>query len=117
MASRKPKKDPELEVREKIAEMSDADRRIAEPLHELIKAAAPELTPKLWYSQPAYARDGKVVVFFRGADVDKERYLTLGFSGNAQLDEGNIWPTAYAVTAITGAEEKLIADLVKRAAG
>lgn len=117
MATRKPKKDPELEVREKIAGMSDADRRIAEPLHELIVASAPELTPKLWYGQPAYARDGKVVVFFRGADVDGERYLTLGFSGNAQLDDGDLWPTAYAVTAMTPEVQRRIAELVRRAAG
>ena len=117
MAGRKPKKDGDVEVREKIAGMSDADRRLAEPLHELIRAAAPELAPKLWYGQPAYARDGKVVVFFRGADVDGERYLTLGFSGHARLDEGNLWPTAYAVAALTGAEEQRVADLVRRAAG
>lgn len=117
MATRQPKKDPEVEVRDKIAQMSDADRGIAEPLHELIVASAPGLSPKLWYGQPAYARGGKVVVFFRGADVDGERYLTLGFSGNAHLDDGDLWPTAYAVTAMTPQVEQRIADLVRRAAG
>lgn len=117
MAERKAKKDPEAEVLAKIAEMSDADRRLAEPLHALITASAPELAPKLWYGQPAYARNGKVVVFFRGADVDGERYLTLGFTGEAQVDDGHLWPVAYAVTALTAAEEERIGELVKAAVG
>jgi uncharacterized protein YdhG (YjbR/CyaY superfamily) len=117
MAAAKPKKDPEAEVLEKIAAMTDADRAIAEPLHALIRESAPELTPKLWYGQPAYAKGGKVIVFFRGADVDGERYLTLGFSGNAQLDDGNLWPTAYAVTGLTAEDEARIAELVRTAAG
>lgn len=101
----------------KIAEMTERDQAIATRLHEVITAAAPELTPRLWYSQPAYAKDGKVVVFFRGADVDGERYVSLGFSGNAQLDEGNLWPTSYAVTKVTQADGKRIAALVKKAVG
>lgn len=98
-----------------IAEMPPADREIAEKLHALIREAAPELTPRLWYSQPAYAKDGKVVCFFRGAEIDGERYLTFGFSGDANVDDGNMWPTAYAVTAIGGAEEKTIKQLVEKA--
>lgn len=102
-----------------IAEMPEADRVIAEKLHATITKAAPELTPKLWYGQPAYAKGGakgKVIVFFRGAAIDGERYLSLGFSGNANLDDGNVWPTAYAVTKLTAADAKAIAALVKRAA-
>jgi hypothetical protein len=104
-------------VRTTIAAMPDDDRGIAERLDAVIRESAPELAPRLWYGQPAYAKDGKVVCFFRGAEVDKERYLTLGFSSNAQLDDGNLWPTAYAVTALAAADEKAIAALVKRAAG
>jgi hypothetical protein len=100
-----------------IADMPDEDRAIAERLHAVIQDSAPELSAKLWYGQPAYAKDGKVVCFFRGAAVDKERYLSLGFSGHANLDEGNLWPTAYAVVALTKADEKKIAALVKKAAG
>jgi uncharacterized protein YdhG (YjbR/CyaY superfamily) len=102
-----------------IAEMPEPDRTIAEKLHATITKAAPELTPKLWYGQPAYARGGakgKVIVFFRGAAIDGERYVSLGFSGNANLDDGNVWPTAYAVTKVTAADAKTIATLVKRAA-
>jgi hypothetical protein len=98
-----------------IAEMPDADRAIAERLHAVIRESAPELSAKLWYGQPAYAKDGKVVCFFRGAAVDKERYLTLGFSSDAKLDDGNIWPTAYAVTALTATDEATIGALVKKA--
>lgn len=114
-----PKKDPTEEVLETIAAMSERDRAIAERLHEIITASAPDLTPRLWYKQPAYARGGAkgtVVCFFRGADVDGERYLSLGFSGDATLDDGGLWPTAYAVTAIGDAEAARIAALVKQAA-
>jgi hypothetical protein len=100
-----------------IAEMPEADRAIAERLHAVIRDSAPELSAKLWYGQPAYAKDGKVVCFFRGAEVDKERYLTLGFAGEAKLDDGNLWPTAYAVVKMTAADEKKIGALVKKAAG
>lgn len=102
-----------------IAEMPEADRVIAEKLHATITKAAPDLTPKLWYGQPAYAKGGakgKVIVFFRGAAIDGERYLSLGFSGNANLEDGNVWPTAYAITKLTAADAKAIAALVKRAA-
>ena len=101
-----------------IAEMPPADRTLAERLHAVITAAAPELEPKLWYGQPAYAKKGgKAVVFFRGAAVDQERYLTLGFSGLANVDDGNVWPTSYAVTELTKADEKRIGDLVAKAVG
>ena len=99
-----------------IAEMPEPDRGIAERLHATIRAAAPDLTPKLWYGQPAYAKGTKVVCFFRGAAVDGERYLTLGFSGEANLDDGKVWPTAYAVAGLTKADEKRIGALVKQAA-
>lgn len=99
-----------------IAEMPETDRVIAERLHGIIRAAAPELAPRLWYGQPAYAKQGKVVCFFRGAEVDQERYLTLGFSSDANLDDGEMWPTAYAVTGITDADAKRIGALVTQAA-
>lgn len=110
----RPAKD-EASVLEAIAAMPKADREIAERLHEIVTSTAPELQPRLWYGQPAYARDGKVIVFVRGAEVDGERYLTLGFSGAAKVDEGNVRPTAYAVTKLTRADEAMIGDLVKRA--
>jgi hypothetical protein len=99
-----------------IAEMPVPDRALAERLHEIIRSSAPDLTARLWYGQPAYAKDGKVICFFRGAAVDKERYLTFGFSSDAQLDDGNMWPTAYAVTALSAADEARIGELVKQAA-
>jgi len=111
------KKDGTSEVLATIASMSDRDRAVAERLHEVITAAAPELMPRLWYKQPAYAKDGQVVCFFRGADVDDERYTSLGFSGAANLDDGNVWPTSYAVTKVTDTEAKKIAALVKKAVG
>lgn len=117
MPAKKPKVDPEEAVLTTIAEMPAADRAIAERLHAVIRASAPDLAPKLWYGQPAYAKDGKVVCFFRGAEVDGERYLSLGFSGSANLDDGNVWPTAYAVTKLTKADEKRIGALVDKAAG
>ena len=111
-----PKKDTTAEVLETLAAMTDTDRAIAERLHEVITSAAPDLMPKLWYKQPAYAdTDGKVIVFFRGADVDGERYLSLGFSANAALDDGNLWPTSYAVTKVTDQDAKAIAALVTKA--
>ena len=105
----------EAAVQEVIAALPEADRAIAERLHAVITGAAPELAPKLWYKQPAYARDGKVVCFFRGAAVDGERYLTLGFSGDAALDDGDLWATAFAVTGVGPAAEKKITALVKQA--
>lgn len=112
-----PKKDPEAELLAKIEAMSDADRAIAAPLHAHIAKTAPELSPRLWYSQPAYARDGKVVVFFRGADHDGVPYFTLGFTEHAHLAEGNLWPTSYALTKLGTAEKRRIAELVRAAVG
>ena len=113
----KDKKDPETQVLDKIAEMSDDDRRIAEPLHALIRASAPELSPKLWYGQPAYARAGKVVVFFRGADHDGEPYFTVGFTQHANLASGDLWATSYALKALGSAESERIVELVRTAVG
>ncbi|WP_406085534.1 iron chaperone [Streptomyces virginiae] len=111
------KPDPEVEVLAKIAEMEDADRVLAERLHAIIRAAAPDLLPKLWYGMPAYAKAGKVLCFFQSAQKFKTRYATLGFSDPANLDEGTMWPTSYALTKLTPADETLIAELVERAAG
>ncbi|MEP6649074.1 MAG: DUF1801 domain-containing protein [Lapillicoccus sp.] len=108
--------DEEREVVEKIAELPDSDRRMAERLHAIVKASAPTLTSRLWYGMPAYAKDGKVVCFFQSAQKFKSRYATLGFNDPANLDDGAMWPTAYALTKLTAADEKKIAALVKRAA-
>ncbi len=99
----------------KIAEMDEPDRAMGERLHEIVKANAPELTPRLWYGQPAYARDGKVVCFFQAASKFKTRYATLGFNEEANLDEGSMWPTAFALQKLTAADEKKIGALVKKA--
>jgi uncharacterized protein YdhG (YjbR/CyaY superfamily) len=107
----------EKAVLEKIAEMPASDRAIAERLHALVTETAPALSPKTWYGMPAYARDGKVVCFFQSADKFKSRYATLGFSDAANLDEGAMWPTAFALKELAGAQEKKIAALVKKAAG
>ena len=104
-------------VLDKITELSAADREMAEAVHEVVTAAAPELAPRLWYGMPAYAKDGKVVCFFQPATKFKARYATLGFNDPANLDDGSMWPTAYALTTVTAAERKTIAALVKRAAG
>jgi hypothetical protein len=114
---KKAKVDGDEAVRSTIAAMPEQDRVIAERLDAVIRASVPELTPRLWYGQPAYAKGGKVVCFFRGADVDDERYLTLGFSSEARLDEGNVWATSFAVTGLAAEDEARIAALVKRAAG
>jgi uncharacterized protein YdhG (YjbR/CyaY superfamily) len=105
----------EADVLAKIAEMPDADRAIAERLHALVRKTAPELSPRTWYGMPAYAKDGKVVCFFQNAAKFKARYGTLGFSDKANLDDGAMWPTSYAITKLTAATEKEIAALVKRA--
>jgi uncharacterized protein YdhG (YjbR/CyaY superfamily) len=105
----------ESAVRAAIAGMSAPDRAIAERVHELVKAAAPDLTPKTWYGMPAYARDGKVVCFFRDAGKFKERYAMLGFNDSAKLDDGSMWPVAFALTKLTAADEAKIRTLVKRA--
>jgi uncharacterized protein YdhG (YjbR/CyaY superfamily) len=107
----------EKEVLGKIAEMPEGERALAQRLHEIILASAPALAPKTWYGMPAYARGGKVVCFFQSAAKFGSRYATLGFSDAADLDEGKMWPTAFAITQLTAAEEAAVRDLVTRAAG
>ena len=107
--------DGEADLLEKIAEMGDADRAMAERIHAVITEAAPDLEPKTWYGQPAYAKDGKVVVFFQAASKFKTRYATLGFNDAAKIDDGTMWPTAFALTSLTAADEKRIAALVTKA--
>ena len=109
------KVDGESAVVAAIAKMPTDYRAMGERLHELITDSAPDLAPRTWYGMPAYAKDGKVVCFFRGGDKFKERYMTLGFNDAATLDEGNLWPIAYALTKLTSAEEKQIGALVKKA--
>jgi len=109
------KADPEKDLLEKIAEMTDDDRAIAERLHALVAEHAPALTPKTWYGMPGYALDGKVLVFFQAAAKFKVRYATIGFNDNATLDEGTMWPTAFAVTNLGPDEEAFIADLLRKA--
>jgi uncharacterized protein YdhG (YjbR/CyaY superfamily) len=109
------KADGESDVLEKIAEMKGTDRAMAKRLHALVKKAAPELFPKTWYGMPAYARNGKVVCFFQSAQKFKSRYATLGFSDQANLDDGDMWPTAFALKKLGDAEEKRIVELVKKA--
>ena len=111
------KADGESAVLAAIAAMPEPYRAMGERLHAIIKANAPALSPRLWYGMPAYAKDGKIVCFFRGADKFKERYMTLGFNDGASLDEGHLWPTAFALTRLTAAEEARIRALVARAAG
>jgi uncharacterized protein YdhG (YjbR/CyaY superfamily) len=109
--------DPEQEVLAKIAELPASDRAMAERIHAIVKASAPELTPRLWYGMPAYARDGKVVCHFQAAQKFKTRYATLGFSDEAKLDDGTMWPNAFALSKLTAADEARIGALVKKAAG
>jgi hypothetical protein len=109
------KADGESAVLAKIAAMQGPYRAMGERLHAIIKASAPALSPKVWYGMPAYAKDGKVVCFFRGAQTFNERYMTLGFSDEANLDEGAMWPTAFALKELTAAEEARISALVKKA--
>ncbi len=109
------KADGESAVLAKIAEMPKPDRAMAERLHAIIKASAPALSPRLWYGMPAYAKDGKVVCFFQSAQKFNTRYATLGFSDAANLDEGAVWPVAFALTELTAAEEARIGALVKKA--
>ncbi|MGZ4650102.1 MAG: iron chaperone [Kineosporiaceae bacterium] len=109
------KADEEGAVLAKIAEMQEPDRAMAGRLHAVITTSAPALSPRLWYGMPAYAKDGKVVCFFQSAQKFKTRYATLGFSDQANLDEGAMWPTAYALTELTAADEARIGALVKRA--
>jgi hypothetical protein len=105
----------ERAVLAKIAEMPEPDRAMGERLHAIIKASAPALSPRLWYGMPAYAKDGKVVCFFQGAHKFKSRYATFGFDQAANLDEGAMWPTAFALTELTTADEARIGALVKKA--
>ena len=109
------KADGETDVLAKIAAMPAPDRVMAERLHAIIKASAPVLSPKTWYGMPAYAKDGQVVCFFQSAQKFKTRYATLGFSDKARLDEGHLWPTAFALTELTAVDEAKIAALVKKA--
>jgi uncharacterized protein YdhG (YjbR/CyaY superfamily) len=109
--------DGERDLLAKIAELGEPDRAMAERIHEIVTANAPQLTPRTWYGQPAYARDGKVVCFFQPAAKFKTRYAMLGFSDEAALDDGSMWPVAYALTRLTKAEEAKIAALIKQAAG
>jgi uncharacterized protein YdhG (YjbR/CyaY superfamily) len=99
----------------KIAEMAESDRVMAERLHAIVKASAPGLSPKTWYGMPAYAKDGKVVCFFQPAQKFKTRYATFGFNDDANLDDGAMWPVAFALTKLTAAEEARISALVKKA--
>jgi uncharacterized protein YdhG (YjbR/CyaY superfamily) len=108
--------DGERDVLAKIAEMPDSDRAMAERIHAIVKANAPALAPKTWYGMPAYARDGKVVCFFRSADKFKSRYATFGFEEAANLDDGAMWPVAFALKELTPADEARIGVLVKKAA-
>ena len=107
--------DGEADLLTKIAKMADSDRVLAQQVHAIVTASAPELTPKLWYGMPAYAKNGKIVCFFQSAAKFKARYATLGFNDPANLDEGAMWPTAFALTTLTAADEERIGDLVKRA--
>jgi len=109
------KADGESAVLAKIAEMSEPDRAMGERLHAIIKASAPTLSPRLWYGMPAYAKDGKVVCFFQSAQKFNTRYATFGFSDAANLDEGALWPTAFALKELTSTEEARISALVKKA--
>jgi uncharacterized protein YdhG (YjbR/CyaY superfamily) len=111
----KGKADGERDVLAKIAAMKGADRALAERLHGIIEATAPDLSPRTWYGMPAYARDGKVVCFFQSAQKFKTRYATLGFSDKANLDEGAMWPTSFALKELTPTEEARIVELVKKA--
>ena len=111
----KEKTDGETAVKNAIAKMAPSDRALAKRVHELVTAAAPGLTPKTWYGMPAYAKEGKVVCFFRDAGKFKERYAMFGFNDSAKLDAGAMWPVAFALTKLTAADEKKLSGLVKRA--
>jgi uncharacterized protein YdhG (YjbR/CyaY superfamily) len=105
----------ERDLLDKIAELPPADRKMAKRIHAIVTSSAPDLWPRTWYGMPAYARDGKVVCFFTPASKFKERYATFGFNASANLDAGNMWPTSFALTKLTPAEEKKIGALVKKA--
>jgi uncharacterized protein YdhG (YjbR/CyaY superfamily) len=112
----KDRAEAEKDVLTKIAEMPKSDRVMAERLHAIVKDSAPDLAPRTWYGMPAYAKDGKVLCFFQSADKFNSRYATFGFSDTANLDQGVMWPTSFALKELTAAEEKKIAALVKKAA-
>ena len=116
-AERSGKADGESEVLAKIAAMREPDRSLGKRIHGIIKASAPSLTPRLWYGMPAYAREGKVVCFFQDAQKFKARYATLGFSDQANLDEGAMWPTSFGLKELTAADEARIGALVRKAVG
>lgn len=111
------KADMEADVLAKLAEMPEADRKLGERVHALVQENAPDLTPKTWYGMPAYARDGKIVCFFQAASKFDSRYSTLGFNDTAKLDDGPMWPVAFALVELNEAEEAKIARLIKKAAG
>lgn len=114
MASSKLENEGEKAILDVINAMSDDDKQICQKLHQLIKSAAPTLTPRTWYGMPAYTLNGKVICFFRSRAKFGERYVTLGFNDSAKLDEGHMWPTYYALTNLTKTEEERIKDLVER---
>ena len=105
----------EADVKAKIADMPKSDREMAERIHAVVKASAPDLMPRTWYGMPAYARDGKIVCFFQAADKFKARYATFGFNDDANLDEGSMWPTSWALTKLTADDQAKIGELVKKA--
>ena len=109
--------DGERDALEKIAEMPESDRVMAQRIHELVKAAAPDLWAKTWYGMPAYTKNGKLICFFKSADKFKSRYATFGFEENATVDDGTMWPVAFALTKLTPADEKKITELIKKAVG
>ncbi|HLE89185.1 MAG TPA: DUF1801 domain-containing protein [Candidatus Limnocylindria bacterium] len=113
--SRGDKADGERDLLAKIAEMPESDRAMAERIHAIVKASAPDLSARTWYGMPAYAKNGKVVCFFQAADKFKARYATFGFSDDANLDEGSMWATSWALTKLTAADEAMIGALVKKA--
>jgi uncharacterized protein YdhG (YjbR/CyaY superfamily) len=106
----------EADLLAKIAEMPEPDRAMAERIHALVMSSAPALEPRTWYGMPAYAKDGKVICFFKPASKFKERYATLGFESRANLDDGTMWPTSFALLGLTAADEARITELVKKAA-
>ena len=114
-AAKSGKADGAADVRAKIADMPEPDRALATRIHAIVTEAAPELTPRLYYGMPAYARDGKLICFFQPASKFKNRYATIGFEANANLDDGSMWATSWALTKLTAADEKRIAQLVKQA--
>jgi len=115
LKAQKTKADGERAVLAKIAEMQEPDRKMAKRLHAIVEASAPDLSPRTWYGMPAYAKDGKVVCFFQSAQKFKSRYATFGFSDEANLDEGAMWPTSFALKELTAADEARIGALVKKA--